>query len=231
MASFKGLYDKLMSIIKTDTVVNSGAYTPVNTDIIPVYDYQNAVDSITGEKIATKKFVRATDLGGGGGGSSTETILYSNLTKSAPVLTAGATLGSYLIPGGTVPANSMLYLECKAYSFNRTSTANWSVEMSVGSNNLGQTGLSSSRAYAAMIKLININAVSGSNNTVAGPIAVYPDDYGNVGSNYVVNEYTIDWTQDQTITVKISSGSTTIPAGGVVLNMFRIKLATETPMP
>lgn len=230
MASLKGIYDKLISVIKTSTVVDSGSYSPSSTDIIPVYDYQNAVSTSATEKMAVKKFVRATDLGGGGS-SSTETILYSNLTKSSPVTTIGGTLGSFTIPGGTIPANSMLYLECKAYSYNTNSTGVWGVNFLVGANSLGQTANSNTRGYAAMIKLININAVNGTNNTVIGPLATYPDDYANVGTSYTVNEATINWSVDQTITVNVSNSSSSLPSGGVVLNMFRIKLAVETPTP
>lgn len=227
MASFKGLYDKLMSIIKTDTVVNSGAYTPVNTDIIPVYDYQNAVDSITGEKIATKKFVRATDLGGGGGGSSTETILYSNLTAYS-YMTTGVKL-SFTIPGGTVPSNSMLYLEAKAYSTSNTEYTGWKLQFSNGAFNLGQAGTSATTAYIGTIKLININNATGSFNTVTGAAnSLNPNDYSTATSGTYVSRHSINWSLDQTIDLSLLG---TLPPTGVTIQMFRIKLVTETPMP
>ena len=65
MSLVRGIYDKIMSIITTDTVVNPGAYTPVSTDIVPVYDYATASDANPGEKIAVKKYVRITDIGTG----------------------------------------------------------------------------------------------------------------------------------------------------------------------
>lgn len=227
MASFKGLYDKLMSIIKIDTVVDSGVYIPSPTDIIPVYDYQNAVDSITGEKIATKKFVRATDLGGGGG-SSTETILYSNLSASTHT-TTGAKL-SFVIPGGTVTANSMLYLEAKAYSGNLSDDSGWVLSFQHSSGSFGKGGTSSNNSnYMALIKLININAVSGSNNTVTGAVdSLNPNDYSVSTGTTSASKYTIDWNNDQTIILNLSG---TLPPSGVTIQMFRIKLATETPMP
>lgn len=224
MASFKGLYDKLMSIIKIDTVVDSGVYIPSPTDIIPVYDYQNAVDSITGEKIATKKFVRATDLGGGGG-SSTETILYSNLT-SANHTSTGIKL-SYTLPGGTITDSAMLYLECRAFSNTLTAESAWGLNFMIGSDSLGQSG-TSSKQYSTMIKLINVNTVTGSNNVVIGPLTIYPDDYANPSATTQANRLTIDWSVDQTIDLSLEG---TLPAGGVTIQMFRIKLATETLMP
>lgn len=66
MSVLGGLYDKIMSIIKTDTVVD--VYQPVSTDIIPVYDYSAAADSGPGEKIVPKKYVKITDVGTGDAG-------------------------------------------------------------------------------------------------------------------------------------------------------------------
>lgn len=225
MASFKGLYDKLISIIKTDTVVNSGSYNPVATDIIPVYDYAEAVDSgVSGEKIAPKKFVRVTDLGGGGS-PSTETILYSKLSTTN--ITNAGLANSFTIPAGTIPVNSMLYLECRAFSNTLTAESAWGVNFMVGSVSIGQSG-TSTKQYSTMIKLINVNGLSGTNNVVVGPLSIYPDDYANPTSTSQANRLSIDWSIDQTIDLNIEG---TLPAGGVTLQMFRIKLATETPMP
>lgn len=224
MASFKGLYDKLISIIKTDTVVNSGSYSPAATDIIPVYDYAQAVDSgISGEKIAPKKFVRATDLGGGGS-PSTENILYSRLFSQNN--TNIGIVDSFTIPANTVPPNSMLYFEARAYSTTITSNAAWGISFSIGAVSLGQSGVTSKR-YVTMIKLANINNTTGTANTVVGPIGNYPNDYlynDTVG----VSKQNVDWTVDNTVDLNLSG---TLPAGGVTIQMFRIKLVTQTEMP
>jgi len=225
MASFKGLYDKLMSIIKTDTVVDSGSYSPVATDIIPVYDYAAAADSsISGEKIAPKKFVRATDLGGGGGGSSTETILYSRLfSQNNTNIGIG---DSFTIPANTVTANSMLYFEARAYSTTITTNAAWGINFSIDAISLGQSGVTSKR-YVTMIKLANINNPTGTGNTVIGPIGNYPNDYlynDTVG----VSKQSVDWTIDNTVDLNLVG---TLPAGGVTIQMFRIRLVTQTEMP
>jgi hypothetical protein len=227
MASFKGLYDKLMSIIKTDTVVNSGSYSPVSTDIIPVYDYAAAADSsISGEKIAPKKFVRATDLGGGGGGSSTETILYSRLYSQNN--TNVGIVDTFTIPANTVPANSMLYFEARAYSTVLTTDAAWGLTFNNDAQSLGQSGVGS-KTYTTMIKMTSVNNVSGTNNCVTGPLnTTNPSDYINSGAGVDSSKITIDWSIDQDIQLNLTG---TLPAGGVTIQMFRIKLVTQTPTP
>lgn len=228
MASFKGLYDKLMSIIKIDTVVDSGVYIPSPTDIIPVYDYQNAVDSITGEKIATKKFVRATDLGGGGG-ASTETILYSKLSTTN--VTNVGLVNSFTIPAGTIPANSMLYIEARLHSTTPPFSANaaWGIEFKIDDTHLiGKTGTTSKNSVSTL-RFININNVSGSNNVTSGAVnSSIINDYTVTDNLVYFSRYSIDWSLEHTLDLNILG---TLPAGGVTLQMFRIKLATETPMP
>jgi hypothetical protein len=89
MSVLGGLYDKIMSIIKTDTVAEPNAYTPVSTDIVPVYDYSAAADSGVGEKIAPKKYVRITDIGTG----TTSTYDLDNPTISLGGIIKGSNSG------------------------------------------------------------------------------------------------------------------------------------------
>jgi hypothetical protein len=93
MSLVRGIYDKIMSIITTNTVVNPGEYTPVSTDIVPVYDYATASDANPGEKIAVKKYVRITDIGTG----TPDTY---NLASPANTPVGGVTPG-YVLTGQT----------------------------------------------------------------------------------------------------------------------------------
>lgn len=93
MSLVRGIYDKIMSIIKTDTVSDPGTYTPVSTDIVPVYDYLTAEETTPGEKMAVKKYVRITDIGTG----TPDTYDLA----SPPTVSLGGITPSYTLTGQT----------------------------------------------------------------------------------------------------------------------------------
>lgn len=64
MASLKGLYDKIASLIKSDTIVTT-TYEPVASDLVAIYD--STGPTIGDNIVAPKKFVSVTDIGTGGG--------------------------------------------------------------------------------------------------------------------------------------------------------------------
>lgn len=67
MANLRGLYDKIVSLVKSSDVVAPDTYTPISTDLVAVYD-SNGPSTESGEILAPKKFVSVTDIGTGGGG-------------------------------------------------------------------------------------------------------------------------------------------------------------------
>jgi hypothetical protein len=67
MANLRGLYDKIVSLVKSSDVVSPDTYTPISTDLVAVYD-SNGPSTESGDILAPKKFVSVTDIGTGGGG-------------------------------------------------------------------------------------------------------------------------------------------------------------------
>lgn len=66
MANLRGLYDKIVSLVKSSDVVAPDTYTPIASDLVAVYDSNGP---LSGDNIvAPKKFVSVTDIGTGGGG-------------------------------------------------------------------------------------------------------------------------------------------------------------------
>lgn len=66
MANLRGLYDKIVSLVRSSDVVAPDGYTPVASDLVAVYD---STGPTSGDNIvAPKKFVSVTDIGTGGGG-------------------------------------------------------------------------------------------------------------------------------------------------------------------
>jgi hypothetical protein len=72
--NFKGLYDKVVGLLKNDAILDPGAYSPNDNDYVAVYKNIPASAGIADNTIAVKQYVSVTDIGtggGGGGGSMT----------------------------------------------------------------------------------------------------------------------------------------------------------------
>lgn len=130
-------------------------------------------------------------------------------------MTAGGTPAgySYVIPANTLTAGSILYYEVRAYS---DVSAAWGVSVGIGGASFGQTGVGN-KAYAGMMKVANITAATALNNTIVGPLVIFPNDFGN--STTSPSAQSINWTLPQTLSVGLSG---TVPLGGVNFVYFRI---------
>ena len=67
MANLRGLYDKIVSLVKSSDVVPVDTYTPVPTDLVAIYD-STGPETTGGDILSAKKYVSVTDIGSGGGG-------------------------------------------------------------------------------------------------------------------------------------------------------------------
>lgn len=147
--------------------------------------------------------------------SSSGPVDLFKITTLTNVTVAGAVSGySYTIPGGTLTAGSMLYFELRAYS---TASGAWGTNVQIGSLSFGQTATTPNKAYAGMIKVANITATTGTDNTIVGPLGNFPNDFGN--STSAPTRHTIDWTSDQTLIVSVAG---TVPPSGVNFVYFRV---------
>jgi len=91
MASLKGLYDKIASLVKSSNVLTPGTYTPTSTDLVAVYDSQGPV---SGDNIvAPKKYVSVTDIGSGGGGGGSMSSFDAQGDGGVLISTDGTTYG------------------------------------------------------------------------------------------------------------------------------------------
>lgn len=66
--NFKGIYDKIAGLLKSDAIQDPGTYTPDQNDYVAIYKNVPNSGATPNGVIAVKEYISVTDIGTGGGG-------------------------------------------------------------------------------------------------------------------------------------------------------------------